>query len=574
MKQIISYIFTFFSTVIVYGQVTLAVSEVKDQKINQRFNLTVLLEISGENMEQQTPLQMPDFSKFDIIGSASERNTIVVDASKGNVVNQLVYQYVLAPKQAGKIKIGSVLVTVNDKIYKTEPFDITVRENEKAASVADNSDKNDLYLNLELQDKEVFKNEPTLAYLRAYSKNYDNFRKVGKIQWSPQNNANIKAVSYAKSEIETKSGVPSQVIGVFMVSPSESGTININPISASLNQTKVTSNKARLTVRNLPEGMPLHFKNAVGNFTLEALHKNTEEISEVDKPLNIILQVVGSGNLNGLHLPKLLNSEHFIFYPPKITTSTSAKNNGLSGITSAEYVIVPKKSGLLKLNFEDFSFFNPQLRKYVNLGAKELILNVKTPEQIADAKTTLEKVNDYTNTVLETVNTPVLQTHALKVKNRSGINWKIVLGNVALLTVIITAFLFVLRKKEKKKLKTQLLPKPIMTIADTEKILRESLRNHYEESIEYLKKVKDSKDFATFFSTYEELNSDTQKQFKANNDSEFRAILEKEKGQHISEKYRILSEQIQIEKFAPFHFNEQMDELYEHIVTFYSEINK
>jgi hypothetical protein len=183
MKQLYSYILFIFSTIFTYGQVTLGISDVKDQKVNQRFNLTVILEISGENMEQETPLRMPDLSKFDIIGSSSERNTVVLDAKKGDVVNQLVYQYVLAPKQAGKIKLGSALVTVNGKIYKTEPFEISVRETEKANSVADNSEKNDLYLNLEIQDKVVYKDEPTMAILRAYSRDYDNFRKVGRIHF-------------------------------------------------------------------------------------------------------------------------------------------------------------------------------------------------------------------------------------------------------------------------------------------------------------------------------------------------------------------------------------------------------
>ncbi|MCB4234632.1 BatD family protein [Kaistella anthropi] len=109
----------------------MAISEVKDAKVNQRFNLTVLLEIAGENMQQETPLRMPDLSKFEILGSASEQNTVVLDAKKGDIINQMVYQLSLSPKQIGKLKFGSVLVTVNGKIYKTEPFEINVRDNEK-----------------------------------------------------------------------------------------------------------------------------------------------------------------------------------------------------------------------------------------------------------------------------------------------------------------------------------------------------------------------------------------------------------------------------------------------------------
>ena len=578
MKQLFSYILFIISTIFTYGQVTLGISDIKDQKVNQRFNLTVILEISGENMEQETPLRMPDLSKFDIIGSSSERNTVVLDAKKGDVVNQLVYQYVLAPKQAGKIKLGSALVTVNGKIYKTEPFEISVRDTEKANSVADNSEKNDLYLNLEIQDKVVYKDEPTMAVLRAYSRDYDNFRKVGRIHYPQQKNANIKLVSSSKSEIESKSGVASQVIATFIVFPSESGTVNINPISAtfpvSKKENRISSNKVQLNVKKLPQGMPLHFKNAVGKFTVDVAKNMEEETSEIEKPLSIFLKVSGIGNFGSLHLPKILDSENYLYFPPKITTETATVNSELTGTTTAEYVVIPKKAGTFPINFESFSYFDPILKKYTDLGAEQLIINVKTPEQIADAKTTLEKVNEYTNTVLETVNTPVLQTHTMKVRNKDGINWKIVAGNIGLLTVLVSLLLIELRKKEQKKLKPQLIQKPITTIAETEEILRNNSHHDFDESIEYLKKLKDSKDFTTFFTAYDELNKDTKKQFGVATDGDLRSILAKTKGQQTSEKYRDLSEKIQIEKFAPFHFEEQMDELYERIVTFYNEVSK
>ena len=577
MKQHFSYILFLVSAVFTYGQVTLAISDVKDQKVNQRFTLTVLLEISGENMEQQTPLQMPDFSKFDIIGTASERNTIVLDAKKGDVINQLVYQCVLAPKQAGKVKIGSALVTVNGKIYKTEPFDINVRESERT-SVADNSEKNDLYLNLEIQDKVVYKNEPTIAILRAYSRDYDNFRKVGKVHFSHQRNANIKPVSFAKSEIESNAGIASQVIGVFMIFPSETGTVEINPISASFANSrkpnKISSNKVQLNVKQLPAGMPSHFKNAVGKFALDLMSLRIEEISEIDKPLNIILKLSGSGNLGSLHLPKILGSQDYIFYSPKITKQSSAKKNGLTGSITAEYIVVPKKSGPVSIKFEDFSYFDPESKKYTDLGGKELLIDVKTPVQIADAKTTLQKVNEYTNTVLETVNTPVLQTQNLIVKDKNKIDWKVVAGNFGLLTIFGSLFLIVLRKREKKKLKPRIILQPISTIAETEELIRQKLSNHIEESIEYLKILKDNKDFTKFFKAYNDLNRETKEYHSAKSESEFRAILEKTKGQLISERYRALSEQIQIEKFAPIHDEDQIDGLYNNIRSLYSEINK
>lgn len=578
MKLKFLYILSLFSAIFAHGQVTLAVSDVKDAKVNQRLNLTVLLEISGENMQQETPLRMPDLSKFDIIGTASEQNTVVLDAKKGDVLNQMVYQWVLTPKQSGKIKFGSVLVTVNGKIYKTEPFDINVRDVEKKTSVADNSTSNDLYLSLEVQDREVYKNESTIAILRAYSRDYGSFRNVGNIQVPQQKNARIKPVSFAKSEIESSAGMNSQVLAVFMIFPSEEGNIEINPVTASISnskrEAKIVSNRVKLNVKKLPAGMPETFKNAVGKFDIAVVNNNATEVSEIQKPVNVTMKVSGAGNFGTLHLPKIVNSNDYIFYPPKITARTTTHQNELSGVVTADYVVVPKKAGLVSINFEDFSFFNPTIKKYVDLGAKSISLDVKTPEEIAAAKSTLEKVNDYTNTVLETVNTPVLQTHNLKVKDKNSINWKVVFGNFALLTAFIAMFFVVVKRREKRKLKPQVAEKNFVSIAETEDLIRKDLNNSVEENIEYLKKLKDNKDFATFFSVYNDLVNETKKRNLIQSESDFRRFLEQNKGQQFADQYRVLSEQIQFERFAPFHSEERIEELFNSISTLFSEINK
>ena len=578
MKHKIPYILFLFSAIFTYGQVTLAVSDVKNPRVNQRFNLTVILEISGENMEQETPLRMPDLSKFDIIGSASEQNTVVLDAKKGDVLNQMVYQWVLTPKEAGKIRFGSVLVTVNGKIYKTEPFEINVKDNEKKSAVAEHTNhSNEVYLNLELKKNVVYKNEPAVAVLRAYSKDYDNFRKVSNLQFSPQKNASIKPINYTKSEIETSSGMASQVIGTFMIFPNESGPIAINAFSAVVGNatkpTKVSSNRVRLNVKKLPDGMPTNFKNAVGNFDVAVSQTNTTEIPEVDKPLNISVRLSGAGNFGSLDLPKIIDSPDYVFYTPQITTKTVPQKDGLSGDVIAEYVVIPKKAGSISINFENFSFFNPKEVQYTDLGPKSLLLNVKTPGEIADAKSTIEKVNDYTNIVLETVNTPVLQTHNLKIKNKDKINWKIVAGNLGLMVAVLSLFVVLRKRQEKKKVKPQQLRSSI-SIAETEEIIRKKIGHQFDENIEYLKILKENKDFETFFTAYQELNNETKNFFSVTNESEFRNYLEQNKGAHVAEQYRILSEKIQIEKYAPFHTAEHIDLILEAIISFYNEIIK
>lgn len=579
MNRKIPYLFFLFSVLIVSGQVTLAISEVKEAKVNQNFELTVLLEISGENMAQETPLRMPDLSKFNIIGSASDQNTLVVDAKKGNVLNQTVFQLVLAPRQSGRVKFGSVLVTVNGKIYKTEPFDLYVRDAEKS-SVASVKTDNSVHLNLEIQDKVVYKNEPTLAVLRATSRDYGNLRNLKNIRYPDQNNLNIKQVSTAKSEIETRSGMASQIVGTFVIYPTESGSIEVKPASASLantrNSKRISSNKVNLKVKKLPAGMPINYKNAVGKFKVDLISINSSDALEMEKPISVTVQISGAGNFNTLHLPKIAESENYNFYPPKVTSVTNAGSEGLYGSITADYLIVPKKIGTIPIMLEDFSFFDPGTNQYVDLGRKTLFLNIKSKDDILASRSTLEKVNEYTNTVLETVNTPILPTETLKIKSKDRINWQAIAGNLGLLAVLLSLTLLVRKKVKAKpaKIKTSPQYQTIGAITETEDTIRKNWNNRWEDDIEYLKIVANSKDFTKFFNTYEDLNRQTKEHFSVASESDFKKFLENEKGAYIADEYRKLTEQIQIEKYAPLQSEEHIDELLQSIITIYSAINK
>lgn len=575
MKFKFYFILFFLSALKMPGQVTLEVTEVKESRVNQRFNLTIMLQISGENMQQETPLRLPDLSKFDIIGSASEQNTVVLDARKNEVINQMVYQFVLSPKQAGKIKIGSVLVTVNGKIYKTEPFDMFVRDGEKTVAPSDLAVDESVYLNMEIRDRSVYKNQPTVAVLRAYSRDFGSFRKVRNIEFPQQKNVRIQPVSMRKSEIESRSGLASQVLAIFLVFPSETGSIEINPASASIlrnRKEKITSNSVRLNVKKLPAGMPANFKNAVGNFDVSLVKNDPAMVPEVDQPLNVKVKLTGEGNLNTVRMPKLLPSENYVFFKPTITSNTRASDEKLSGTITADYVVIPKKPGPINVLLENFSFFNPADEKYVDFGAQTLALYVMTHQQILDSKTTLEKVNDYTNNVLETVNTPVLQTQNLKVKNPKSIDWKIVFVNLGILVAALSLFVVFRRRFYQRKPVLVENYKPITTVSETEAALKNNLEYSFDDSIEYLKFLAINNDSVKFFETYDELNFRLMQRYERANNDDFRKLLSERFGQGIAEEYRLISEKIKIEKYSPVQMQESLIKLSDDIAALFKKI--
>ena len=572
MKKL-QYITFLLLSVISYGQVTLLTDvNVKEAKPNEPIVLTIVQEVAGDDLVQQSPLRMPDLSKFDIIGTASEQNTFI-DQRKGLRVNQFVYQYYLMPKVSGKVKIGSALLTVNGKIYKSEPFDILVKDGSKNPE-ADYLAK-DVYLNLEVSDKTVYENQPTVAVLRAYSKNFDNFRKLENIKVSEQSNAIVKPISYKKQNIETKDDgeYSSQIIATFVIFPEKSGNVEIEPVSALVKNAemgKVVSNKVKINVKNLPTGSPESFKNAVGNFNVSIETIDAPKEIEINKPVNVLVKIAGNGNLDANKLPKIIDSEQYTFFKPKITSKLTTNKEGVNGVIAATYVLIPKKAGKINISTEDFSFFEPNLKKYVDIGAKSLLLDVLTPQQIAANKTTLDVVDDYTKNVIETVPLPVVE----KKNNASyySFNWKNVLLNLALLFGCgLVFYYFVNRRKEKKVLKPIPL-KPITTIAEEEERIRNQIKPDFYSYFNYLNTLKVDGDFSAFFKTYEDLHHDVETYIERKSKESLKSYVQNTKGRKFFEDFKDLEKLMSIEKYAPIHDQEHLDELYHSIVKIYSEI--
>ncbi|WP_431343580.1 BatD family protein [Chryseobacterium sp. JK1] len=573
------YILLTLASVITYGQVNLSLDADKAEYGGKDIvNLTIVLELNGTDLEQQTKFQLPDLSKFNIIGSGSVTNT-VIDPATNTLVTQKVSRIALEPKKKGKIKIGSVLVTINNKIYKTEPFEVTIKDIIDKKALANNV-SNDVYLNMEIEDRDIYQDQPTIAVLKVYSRNMDNLRKVKDIRLPQQDNINVHPVNFKKSEIDPSGygNMPSQVLAVFMVFPNEAGYVEVPAVSASVSsyssKNKIVSNKVKLTVRKLPEGAPECFKNAVGNFNV-SVYNISKEKPEAKRPMNVVVKVSGEGNLPDMELPKIAASPDYEVFTPKISSHISPGTTGMKGEILANYVVIPNKSGAISIKTEQFAFFNPENKEYVDLGQETLALNAFSHDQILESRSTVEKVNEYTNNLLETVNTPVLKTTSLKVKEKSKFHWNILLTNIAiLLGLFLTYLLFKTWQKKRKLIRETVPSKPLGSVAETEKELRESMKTDINDYFGYLENLKDNGEFEKFFATLDELDQEVRNQYEQGSVSEFKAFLDNHKGPSVAEDYGNLQRKIQMEKYAPIQSEQGLEELLKTIVNLYSQISK
>lgn len=577
MREKLQYLLLLISSVITYGQVNVvADTDKKELTGKESFVFTIIQETVGNENVQETPLRMPDLSKFNKIAEGSVRNTYVDERTK-TVINQLVYEYVLEPKQPGKFLIGSALVTVSGRIYKSEPFYVTVKDGDFGRkSVAENTSEN-VYLNMELQNNEVYQNQPAIAVLRAYSKDFNNLRRVGKVSFPDNRNVEIKPVSFAKSDIEQKSEFSSQVIAVVMILPNESGRVYVPPASVAYidngkRMESLKSNPVKLHVKSLPTGSPENFKNAVGRYKVSIAKASPAE-TEINKPVDVIVKIKGHGNLDSTQLPKILNSNDYSVYKPEILSHVKGGRQGMEGEVTAKYVIIPKKAGNISVNTESFSFFNPEQRKYINLGIQTLNLNVMTPQQIAGAKTTIERVNDLTNEVLETVNTPIIETKQYKIHNKNKLNWKTLFANYSLIALFLGLIIFFisgLKKMNSLKPKTEKFS--LGSVAETEAALRSEVTVDLDATVSFFEKLIEEERYGEFFNAFFSFDNDVKSQVFRKYKTSIKEYFENHTGQQLSEDYRQLIQNFEIEKYAPVHTKEHLLELLSQIKSLYSQI--
>lgn len=547
----------------------------RETKLNAPLVFTVVLEIVGEDLVQETPMQLPDFSKFNF-DYVSEQNTII-DPIKKIRVNQMVCQISLDPKQTGNIKIGSALVKVNGKIYKTEPIDIVVKDAEKK-SVAGNSPSRNMYLNMQVSDKDVYRNEPVIAVIKAFSRNISGFRHLEPARFEPNKNFAIRSIADVDESIETSmDDFSSQVVAMFVMVPKVAGYLDIPSVDVPLHNHKGTlvSNKVKINVKKLPDGAPKSFKNAVGkyNLTVELLDKNKESF-EINKAFNIAVKIDGQGNLSPSILPKLMPSAAYDTYAPKIVNNSIATPDGLQGSVEAQYVIIPKKRGGIKIQTEGFSFFDPKTEKYIDAGSGLLALNAVNAQDIANAKTTLEKVNEYTNNVLETVNSPVISTQKLKIEKNRTFNWFGILGNLVIITVVSFIFIYLYRKYRERQLllaqKQSVSAKPIVNIAETEALLRRKNKPDLALYYDYQEKMINQSHSDKFFYSVEELKSEADLYCAENFSQNFQDYLKDHHSVDLYNRYTELLTQINIEKYAPFSSREKQREILEEMREIFS----
>ena len=558
-----AYILLFILPIFGYGQVTLlSETDTKEYQVREPFNLSIGLEIIGENYQQQSPVRLPDLSKFEILGNATE-SVAAIDPETGNVVRQVLYHLILQPKHAGKTRIGSALVQVNGRTYKSEPFEILVRDGKRKHDAWGRS----VSMVMEVLDKEVYENQPVnvVLKLKANPHNYLDFRKVNQIKL-PQKTKNIYTVNLKREDIEIDKNdeTAMQVIASFVVVPEKDGNLFVSPATALFNEERILSNPLKIHVKKLPEGAPRGFKNAVGKFDLEV--EIPKEEVEVNQPMDVFVKLKGKGNIIGAELPKIVESDDYTILKP--TQKIEVKESEHSGEKTDHYVIIPKKEGEITIRYENFAYFDIDEKQYQTINSDDIKILSLSKEAMDSPTSTLGKMMDDTGHILKKVN--LLPVSEEENEEESFDYGRFAGMGLLVFGSLLAIYFFTFRKKKPKQWSSVQEDDKITTIAETEELLKENISIGKEYYFGALKNAADKGNTASFFENYQELHTEAENQIKRLKNQTISEFLEEIENADFAQDFEKFRNKIQEVKYTPIHGD--LYEFYNDIVKFYTKI--
>jgi hypothetical protein len=432
--------------------------------LNERLRVDFAMNIDGDNFNE------PSFDGFRVIAGPSQQ--VSQSWINGRSSFEKIYSYYLIPNQKGNLTIKSATIEYNGQVFKTNPVKITVTnaiEQPKDPSDASISADDNLHLIAEISNTNPYINEPiTVVYKLYFSNNIGigNFREFGKPKYNDFWSQNID-IKQLVVEDGTFKGERYRyiVLKKAVLYPQKSGKLTIEPLALDIDvqlpsnrrdvfgrpliteeNKRVSAGAKTITVKALPDaGKPDNFSGAVGAFDFKVTpSKNNLKNGE---GLDLVISVVGKGNLKLFTLPKPIVPNALEMYDPVHNEEVNTSLAGMSGKITDSYTIIPQYKGNYPIKPIEFSYFDLNSGKYKTIKSPQIMVNVLTGPSPVDSMSSNQGANK--NNIA-----PTQQFKSIKIKtNLVAIAKKDFLGSrlfyiLLLLPFLLVPIIVVIKKKK------------------------------------------------------------------------------------------------------------------------------
>ena len=370
-------------------------AEVSKTKLGVNENLRVDFKMNkdGDNFSP------PSFNGFRVVGGPNQS----VSNSWINGVRTFskTYSYFLTPEKKGNYTIGQASIEIDGDIYKTLPVKVQVTEAVESSlspgspsSVVDD----DIELSIEISKSNPYLNEPISVEFKLLFNPKINVTNLGEIDNPEFKNFWSQNIKIPRLEIKSTSYKGQRYNYVTwkkaLLFPQKAGDLELLPLTLDVTidvptnrrdffgniiytQTskKVASRKRIIKVKNFPEnGKPESFNGAVGKFDVSLFSSKSE--LKATESFQLELKVNGRGNLKLFSLPEIKVPSSLEKYDPEFKEDIKSSISGMNGQISNTYTIVPQFQGKYPIPAVEFSYFDPEAKKYVTIKTNESIVDV------------------------------------------------------------------------------------------------------------------------------------------------------------------------------------------------------
>lgn len=419
MKRIIQILVIIlgFTGVINASEVDFKVSAPGQVRLGERFRLTYQI---NADVDDFTP---PQFGTLQILSGPSRGQNSSIQIINGKVTQNIsiTYTYILAASDVGEFTIPSATVKVKGKEYQTRPKTIKVIEgsqnqapgNDPQQSTESGIKPDDVYIKAIIDKSNIYLGEEAVVTYRIYTKIPISNLSIDKLSsfngfWSIDLLDNDGNLQQRREIINGEEYIVADLKKA-AIYPQKSGELDIEPLRLSCVaqvqtsrkrvssndpffdsffndpffsnnyrnvELNLKSNTLKLNVKNLPaEGKPNFFNGAVGQYSLGS-NIDAKEVNANDA-ITLKYTISGKGNVDLLPDLNVEFPPDFEIYDPKISTKTRKSSSGISGYKTFEYTVIPRSAGEYEIPSVQFSYFDPQQRKYkeINSDSYKLLVN-------------------------------------------------------------------------------------------------------------------------------------------------------------------------------------------------------
>ncbi len=339
----------------------------------------------------------PAFDGIRVVsGPSFSSSTQIINGSSSS---KLSYVYSAVVEEKGKYTIGSASISVEGKQVRTSPYSFSASSGDAPVTVDSDFSGENYFVRMEVSDTTIcLGQQVSINYVLYYNtslKSGGDF--ISEHDYSGLFARAIAGSSRASTKLVNSNSFKSRLLKTIVIFPQEKGITEISPfeLKVSIPTGKrrmgfvvmqdydhkiLKSNGISFKVVDLPkisDGFVSEgFCGAVGNrFNVSTQLNRTS--TTTDDAIALHLTVRGDGDVRKVNAPKLRTTDDWEIYEPTLVDEREfAKDESIEFIKSFEYLLLPNKTGMLKIE-PLFTYFDTDSNAYIQQVVKPLYIDVK-----------------------------------------------------------------------------------------------------------------------------------------------------------------------------------------------------